>query len=106
MRYLPPLVSLVAVAVTLAAPVPKQSDKQKLEAKFGKIADPKGDSKFTLDGEKLLITLPAKETRSYGHTTDPDDPANQAKFKKTTTCPRVEFEASGDFGSASASTLR
>ncbi len=94
MRYLP---FLLVPALALAAPVPKPTETQKIEAKFGKVVDPKGDSKFALDGDKLTITLPANETRQFGHTSDPDEPENQAKFKKTNTCPRVEFEATGDF---------
>lgn len=91
------LTLLLVPALTLAAPVPKPTEQQKIEARFGKIVDPKGDSKFSLDGDKLTITLPANETRGYDYTTDPDDPTNQAKFKKTNTCPRVEFDAKGDF---------
>lgn len=94
MRYLP---FLLVPALALAAPVPKPTETQKIEAKFGKVVDPKGDSKFALNGDKLTITLPANETRQFGHTSDPDEPENQAKFKKTNTCPRVEFETKGDF---------
>lgn len=88
---------LLVPALALAAPVPKVTEKQKIEAKFGKIVDPKGDSKFALDGDKLTVTVPANETRGYGYSADPDDPTDHTKFKKTNTCPRVEFEAAGDF---------
>lgn len=94
MRYLLPLLLLPAVA--LAAPVPKQTEKEKIESKFGKIVDPKGDSKFALDGDKLVVTLPANESRSFGFKDDPDHPNDRTKFEKFNHCPQVEFEAEGD----------
>jgi hypothetical protein len=77
----------------VAAPVPKRTEADKIEAKFGKVVDPKGDSKFELDGDALKITLPAEEPRGFGYTHDPKGRADK-KFDHT---PRVEFTASGDF---------
>lgn len=86
---------LLLPAVALAAPVPKQTEKEKIEAKFGKIVDPKGDSKFALDGDALKITLPANETR--GHDYEGDPRRRPKALTKTTTAPRVEQEVDGDF---------
>ena len=50
-------------AIVTAAPVPKSEMRAKIESKFGKMVDPKADSKFELDNDALKITLPAKEDR-------------------------------------------
>lgn len=73
---------LVPLAV-VAAPVPKETGQQKIEKKYGKIVDPKGDCKFELDGESLKVTLPADKVRDL---TD-----------KIDTAPRLVQEVSGDF---------
>ncbi len=53
----------LALALLLpAAPVPKETEKVQIEKLYGKIVDPKGDCKFKLDGDKLLVTLPANRT--------------------------------------------
>lgn len=54
------LAGLFLVAVVQAAPVPKLADRDKVEAKFGKIVDPRGDTDFKLDGDTLVVTLPGK----------------------------------------------
>ncbi|MEO2090544.1 MAG: DUF1349 domain-containing protein [Gemmataceae bacterium] len=90
--------TLLAVApLVVAAPVPKDTERQRIEKLYGKIVDPKGDSKFELDGTKLKITLPANEVRTFSYTVDPDDPKNSKKYKKINDTPRVEFTAKGDF---------
>jgi hypothetical protein len=91
LRSLLPLLSVRLLAV--AAPVPKQTEREKIEAKFGKIVDPRGDSKFELDGDALNITLPAGEGRGFGYTKNPKGKADK-KFDHT---PRVEFTRTGDF---------
>jgi hypothetical protein len=54
----------LALALMLpAAPVPKETEREKIEKLFGKIVDPKCDCQFKLDVAKLLVTLPANETR-------------------------------------------
>lgn len=73
------LLTLAAVA----APVPKETEQQKIEKKYGKIVDPKGDCKFVLDGDALKVTLPADKVRDL---TD-----------KIDTAPRLVQEVSGDF---------
>lgn len=72
---LPPLLS--------AAPVPKADSREKIEKRFGKIVDPKGDCKFGLSGDALTLTLPANEVRDI--------------VKGVDTAPRVEREVTGDF---------
>lgn len=67
----------------LAAPVPKETEQQKIEKKYGKIIDPKGDCKFALDGESLKVTMPADKVRDL---TD-----------KIDTAPRLVQEVTGDF---------
>ncbi len=88
-----PLLLLPLVAVAVAAPVPKQTEAQKIEAKFGKIVDPKGDSTFALDGDKLTITMPAEEERVFGF----GDVRKGEKKKKFDLTPMVEFDHTGDF---------
>ncbi len=53
-RVLPLLVALPLLAV--AAPIPKETDAQKLARLFGTPVDPAKDCKFTLDGDKLTVT--------------------------------------------------
>lgn len=89
-----PLILLLMPLVAVAAPVPKDGVKAKIEKQYGKMVDPKGDSTFDLDGDKLTITLPAGEPRGFGYVEglkrgDPDE-----KFDHT---PRVEFTQTGDF---------
>lgn len=92
--------SLLAPLFAGAAPVPKNETKAKIESKFGKIVDPKGDSKFELDGEALKITLPAGVVRGFGATyTDVKLPNGRRGSDITyhNDVPRVEFEWDGDF---------
>lgn len=51
------LLFLIAAPLLLAAPVPKESDAQKLAKLFGMPVDPLKDCKFTLDGTKLTINV-------------------------------------------------
>jgi regulation of enolase protein 1 (concanavalin A-like superfamily) len=53
-RVLPLLFALPLLAV--AAPIPKETDAQKLARLYGLPVDPAKDCKFTLDGDKLTIT--------------------------------------------------
>ncbi len=76
-------VLLALAPLAVAAPVPKDTERQAIEKRYGKVVDPKGDSKFELDGTKLKITLPANEVRDLTHETD--------------TAPRVTREVKGDF---------
>lgn len=57
---------LCVAAGSVAAPVPKASTKEKMEAIFGKLEDPEGKCDFQLDGTKLTIGLPGgKEYMCY-----------------------------------------
>ena len=77
------LLALPLVAV--AAPVPKETEAEKIEKLFGKIEDPEKDCKFALDGTKLKITL--KGGKRYDYDLD----------GKVKNCPRVLREVKGDF---------
>ncbi len=85
---------LFTTLLAVAAPVPKQTEKEKIAKKFGTITDPKGDSKFALDGDALKVTLPADEERRFGYTKDPAEKSGLKRFDHT---PRVEFPHAGDF---------
>ena len=95
---------LVVASAALAAPVPKPTEKEKIEARFGKVVDPKGDSKFALDGDKLVITLPANETRGHDYEGDPRH--GTKALTKTTTAPRLEREMEGDFTATVRVTIK
>lgn len=86
---------LLVPALAVAAPVPKVTDTQKIEKLYGKVVDPKGGSKFALDGDKLVITLPANETRSFDYEGGLRGDVKQ--LKRFTTAPRVERDVEGDF---------
>ncbi len=73
----------LSASTTVAAPVPKNKTRERIEKLYGNIVDPKGDCTFSLDGDKLDITLPANEVRGLSGTFD--------------TAPRVERQVSGDF---------
>jgi len=94
---------LLFTPVLLAAPVPKETEKQKIERLYGKMVDPKGDSKFTLDGDKLVVTLPANETR--GHDYEGDPRRGTKGLTKITTAPRVGQEVDGDFTATARVTI-
>lgn len=76
-------VLLALAPVAVAAPVPKDTERQAIEKRYGKVVDPKGDSKFELDGTKLKITLPANQVRDL--------------TQKVDTAPRLTQEVKGDF---------
>lgn len=69
--------------VAVAAPVPKPTEKQKIERWYGTIENPKGDCQFALTRDGLTVTLPADEVRDV---TDEAD-----------TAPRLVREVAGDF---------
>ena len=75
----------LALALLLpAAPVPKDlTDAGRIEAKFGKVVDPKADSKFILADDRLIVLLPANQTRDL--------------CSKAETAPRLVREIDGDF---------
>ena len=50
------LVLVTGPLLLLAAPVPKDTDAQKLAKLYGTPVDPLKDCKFTLDGGKLTVT--------------------------------------------------
>jgi regulation of enolase protein 1 (concanavalin A-like superfamily) len=76
---------LLAPLLATAAPVPKETDKEKIEKQFGTIDDPEKDCTFALDAGKLTITM--KGGKEY--TWDRDE--------KVTNCPRLTKEVKGDF---------
>jgi regulation of enolase protein 1 (concanavalin A-like superfamily) len=89
------LFALTPLAV--AAPVPKESETEKIKKLYGEIVDPDKDCKFKLDGEKLLITMPGGKRYEYWDL-DEKPPWNQANdWKALTNCPRVLREIEGDF---------
>jgi hypothetical protein len=74
------LALLLFPLVAVAAPVPKETEKQKMTRLFGEVADaPKGYD-FTLDGDKLVVTMAANSSKSLD------------EFS-----PRTEREVTGDF---------
>lgn len=78
-------VLLACPMVVTAAPVPKETDEEKIEKAFGTIEDPEKDCEFKLDDGKLKITM--KGGKQY----DWDD---EGKVKN---CPRIVREVKGDF---------
>jgi regulation of enolase protein 1 (concanavalin A-like superfamily) len=61
----------LAIALLMpAAPVPKVTERQKVEQLFGKIVDPKGDCEFKLNGDHLSVTLPANAPKYLNHEGD------------------------------------
>ncbi len=69
MRHFFPLLLLPLVAV--AAPVPKEKPKAKMERLFGTIADAKKGYDFSLDGEKLVLTMDANASDSLNEKAPP-----------------------------------
>lgn len=57
-RRLPFLLMILVPAVALAAPVPKETEAEKIKRLFGTPADPDKDCKFELDGDKLVVRTP------------------------------------------------
>ncbi len=53
------LAVLLSASIIHAAPVPKPTGKEVVEKKFGKINDPKGETGFKMDGDTLVVTMPA-----------------------------------------------
>ena len=85
---------LLTPLLALAAPVPKDEVKAKIEKKYGTVTDPKADSKFDLDGDSLKITLPAGEERRFGYVKDESEKSGLKRFDHT---PRVVEETDGGF---------
>ena len=77
------LLLLLLAPLAVAAPVPKNTARERIEKEFGKIVDPKGDCGFDVKGDSLTITMPADEVRDI--------------TKGVDTAPRVEREVTGDF---------
>ena len=88
-------VLLVLASLAVAAPVPKESEAEKIKKAFGEIVDPDKDCKFKLDGEKLVLTMPGGKRYDYWDEKLPGKPSEQEK--PITNCPRVLREAEGDF---------
>ena len=88
------LASLFLATVLQAAPVPKPTDRDKVEAKFGKIVDPRKDTDFKMDGDTLVVTLPGKvEKDAYIIGTTSSD-----LRLVMLTCPFIKLgEVKGDF---------
>ncbi len=88
-------VLLALAPLAVAAPVPKESEVEKIKKLFGEIVDPDKDCKFKLDGDKLLVTMPGGKRYDYR---DERLPGRQAgEQKPVTNCPRVLREVEGDF---------
>ena len=80
-RVLPWLaLPLVFPLFGVAAPVPKEKPEAKLKRLFGEVADARKGYDFTLDGEKLVVTVSAGAAEGMEERP-----------------PRVEREVSGDF---------
>lgn len=78
------LPTLALVVLLPTAPVPRDfNDRSKIEARYGKVVDPKGDSTFKLDGDKLVVALPANETRDL--------------CRRVDSAPKLVREVEGDF---------
>lgn len=78
------LPTLALTVLLPAAPVPKEfTERGRIELKFGKVVDPKGDSQFRLIDDRLFVSLPANETRDL--------------CSKTDTAPKLVREVHGDF---------
>ena len=82
MRRLLPLLVIppLAVALAVAAPVPKKTGAQRMKRLFGEVADAKLGYEFALDGDKLVVTMAANASKEL------DEPP-----------PRTEREVTGDF---------
>ena len=85
---------LLLTTVAQAAPVPKLTAKEKVEAKFGgKIVAPKGDTDFKMDGDTLVVTLPAKQVCEIRTESE-----RFLNFRIKDNCPEVRLkEMTGDF---------
>lgn len=58
-RTLPRMLLLLALLPAIAAaPVPKETEAEKIKRLFGTPADPEKDCRFALDGEKLIVRTP------------------------------------------------
>lgn len=87
------LFALTPLAV--AAPVPKESESEKIKKLYGEIVDPDKDCKFRLDGEKLLITMPGGKRYDYWDNHPELKPGDKQESLKN--CPRVMRPLNGDF---------
>ena len=87
------LAIMILTAAAQAAPVPKEQ-KEAVEAKFGKIVDPKGDTDFKMDGKTLVVTLPGKEIRKYSV----EKNAETGKFEVKNSAVEIKLpETKGEF---------
>lgn len=82
MRRLALLPLLVLPALVFAAPVPKETPKEKMKRLFGEVADPSDGYTFTLEGNELVVTMAANAAEGLDHLNKP---------------PRIERETTGDF---------
>jgi len=76
-----PLLVLPLLATAVAAPVPKEKTALKMKRLYGELADAKKGYDFTLDGDKLVLTMGAN--------------ASETLVEKNP--PRIEQEVKGDF---------
>jgi hypothetical protein len=81
LRRLPLLTLLVIPLLAVAAPVPKETPADKMKRLFGEVADAKKGYDFTLDGDKLVVTMASNASHNLAEKT----------------LPRVEQEVKGDF---------
>ncbi len=94
-----PLLLLPLLAV--AAPVPKETEAQKLKRLFGELADAKKGYDFKLDGDKLVLTMAAEATESpIGEATSPFIGREvkgdfEARAVLTFTPPKVKLDEAG-----------
>lgn len=82
MRRLALLLLLALPLLVFAAPVPKETEKDKMKRLFGEVADARKGYDFTLDGDKLVVTMAGNASE------------NATSDEKL---PRVEQQVKGDF---------
>jgi len=80
-RHILPLLVLPLLATALAAPVPKEKTALKMKRLYGELADARKGYDFTLDGDKLVLTMGA----------------NASETLEEKNPPRVEREVKGNF---------
>ena len=98
------LTMLILATVAQAAPVPKPSAKEQVEAKFGKIVDPKGDTDFKMDGKTLVVMLPGNAVKIIE--VDREEEFEKPR-KMVGNSPTIEFkEFKGDFEVEFAVTIK
>lgn len=77
------LTTALLVLPSPAAPVPKESEKERIGKLFGKVVDPKKDCQFRLDKDALVVTLPADDSKDL--------------CSKVDTVPKLERTVKGEF---------